>query len=107
MSIVDEDKKSSINIYYEKTSMYRSIHADGLIGGITPKNIVNLNFYSTRNSIPKSVNHSINYNGELDEFGVNSPDSKVGIFREIEMGIYMNKETAEEIYDFLKIILKK
>jgi uncharacterized alpha/beta hydrolase family protein len=102
-----EEKKPSVNIFYEKNPLYRTIHTDGLIGGITPKNVVNLNFYSTRNAIPKSVTHLINSSGKLEGKGTRSEDSKVGIIREIEMGIYMNKETAEEIYEVLKKILKK
>jgi hypothetical protein len=102
-----EEKKASINIYYEKNPMYRTIHSDGVIGGLTPKNMVNLNFYSTRNTIPKSVNHSLDATGKLDKKGIRSEDSEIGILREIEAGVYISKETAEEIFEFLKKILKK
>ncbi|EKT3958620.1 hypothetical protein AAIP55_002392 [Flavobacterium psychrophilum] len=104
---MEEEKKASINIYYEKNPSYRTIHSDGVIGGLTPKNMVNLNFYSTRNTIPKSINHSINSFGKLEKEGTRSEDSKTGIIREIETGIYISKETAEEMFEFLKKILKK
>lgn len=104
---MEEEKKASIDIFYEKNPLYRTIHVDGFIGGITPTNLVNLNFYSTRKSIPKSITHSINSFGKIEGKGVPSEDSKVGIMREIEMGLYMNKDTAEEIFEALKKILKK
>ena len=104
---MEEEKKANINIYYEKNPLYRTIYSDGIIGGLTPKNMINLNFYSTRNTIPKSVNHSLNSFGMLDKVGTRSEDSKIGIIREIETGVYINVETAGEIFEFLKIVLKK
>ncbi len=104
---MEEDKNATINIYYEKNSQYRTIHADGVLGGLTPKNAINLNFYSTRNVIPKHRIHQITSSGTLEKVGINSEDSKKGIIREIEFGVYMSKETATEIYEFLKIILEK
>ena len=95
-----------VNIYYEKNPLYRVIYADGLIGGITPTNGVNLNFYSTRNTIPKSVSHELNQDGTLNEKGTISNDSKVGIIREIEFGVYMTKDSAHDIYKFLKKIFE-
>lgn len=104
----DSKEKPSINIYYEKTPSYRTIHSDGVIGGITPDNkSVNLNFYSTRNTIPKYRSHSINIDGSINKEGISSDDSKTGMIREIEFGVYMNKETANSIYEFLKQVLKK
>jgi predicted ABC-type ATPase len=104
---VEEENKASINIYYEKTPMYRTIHSDGVIGGLTPKNMVNLNFYSTRNAIPKAITHAISASGSLDKEGIRSADSKIGIIREIESSVYISKETAEEIFEFLKKVLDK
>ena len=86
--------------------MYRTIYADGLIGGVTPTQSVNLNFYATRNVIPKSIAYEFNGDGTLKEDGLKSDDSKDGIIREIEIGVYMNKDTARDVYDFLKRIFE-
>jgi hypothetical protein len=99
-------KQASIEIYYEKNPLYRTIYADGLIGGITPAKGFNLTFYATRNPIPKSTIHEINSEGGVNPIGVASNDSKFGIIREIEVGVYMNKETAKDIYEFLKNIFE-
>lgn len=104
----DLNKKPSINIYYEKNPSYRTIYTDGVIGGFTPDNTsININFYATRHAIPKYRKHSINPDGSINQNGVPSEDSKSGMIREIELGIYMKTETAESIYEFLKKILNK
>lgn len=100
------EKSAHLEIYYEKNPSYKSFFIDGLIGGKTPTGSINLNFYATRNIIPKSVKHEVE-NGLLSQTGVNSDDSKVGIIREIEAGVYMDETTANDIYEFLKVILNK
>ena len=94
----------SIQIHYEKNPMYRTIFADGAVGGIAPTNLVNLSFYATRNAIPKSIIHNVSDDGVLDDGNV-SDDSKAGFIREIEIGVYMTKQTAKDLYNFLKNII--
>lgn len=96
-----------IKIYYEKNPQYRTIYVDGLIGGPTATGCLNLNFFSTRNSIPKSVEHELNIDGSISNEGKISDDSKEGIIREIEFGVYLNEKTAQEVYDLLGKFLKK
>lgn len=97
---------SEIRFYYEKNPSYRIIYTDGIIGGITPTKAVNLNFYATRPTIPKSTIHPIVEDNKISPEGVPSEDSKIGIMREIEIGIYMNIRTAKEVYEFLKNLLE-
>lgn len=106
---MEENKKpESIEIFYEKNPQYRTINADGAIGGLTPTNQVNISFYSTRNTIPKSITHKINDNGSLSEIPVEiNKDSKFGILREIEFGVYMSRQSAHELYLFLKKIFEQ
>lgn len=105
MSDIPENP-NHIDIYYEKNPTYKTMYVDGLIGGKTPTGSINMNFYSTRNFIPKSVRHEVD-GGLLRAEGVNSKDSKFGIIREIEAGIYMDEKTATDIYEFLKRVLNK
>lgn len=97
---------SDIRIYYEKNPFYRVIYADGLIGGVTPTGMVNFNFYATRPTIPKSTTHTINAERKVNPVGVTSEDSKLGLMREIEVGVYINMKTAKDIYEFLKKIVE-
>jgi hypothetical protein len=65
---------AEINIYYEKNPQYRVAYADGVIGGLTPTGTINLNFYSTRRTIPKSIKHQLDQDGNLVDPGVDSAD---------------------------------
>jgi hypothetical protein len=104
---VEEEKKpAKIQIFYVKNPLYRTIYADGLIGGPTPVNMINLTFYATRTTIPKSTLHEVEDNGHVNPIGIASQDSKIGILREMEMGVYINRETAKDIYEYLKKILE-
>ncbi|WP_461630866.1 hypothetical protein [Labilibaculum euxinus] len=105
-----ENKKKildKIEFHYEKNPQYRTINADGAYGGVTPTNHINISFYSTRNCIPTSVTHKVNENGSLSEQPIEvNPNSKTGVVREIEFGVYMNRQTAQDLLKFLKTIFE-
>ncbi len=101
------DNIKSINFYYEKNPLYRTVHVDGLMGGFTPNNQLNLNFYATRRTIPKSISKNLLENGVLSQEETISSDSKSGFINEIEFGVYMSQSTAENLYEFLKKTLNK
>lgn len=105
---MDKDKKTnrSVKIFYEKNPLYRSIYTDGAFGGVTPLNQINLSFYATRRPIPKSIEFELTEQGGLGKPISISEDSKIGIMREVEVCIYMNRNTAKEIYEFLKKTLE-
>ena len=98
---------ANVNIYYQKNPLYRSIYADGLIGGPTPANSICFSFYATRNTLPKSVKHEITPEGGVSADGKLSADSKSGIMREIEVSVYLNKQTAKEIFEYLKKLVEQ
>ena len=98
---------NSVDIHYEKNPQYRTIHTDGAIGGVSPIGMINLAFYSTRHAIPKSINQKLNPDGSMSQEPTTiSEDSKSGVIREIEFGVYMNKQTAQDLYNYLKNIFE-
>ncbi len=107
MGVDKEENKPIVKIHYEKNPQYRTVYVDGAIGGITPTNAINLNFYSTRHPIPKNVEFELREDGTLNKDGQPSLDSKTGIIREIEFGIYLNHDSATDLYEFLKRTLNK
>lgn len=102
--MVEHEKEPYVQIHYEKNPLYRTVFADGAVGGETPSGAFNLTFYATRKVIPKSTRHAISVDGKVNPIGIPSGDSKKGIMREVEVGVYMNMKTAKEIFDFLKPI---
>ena len=94
--------KKSIVIHNIKNSSFRQIHVDGAHGGITPTGLININFYSQRNAIPKGTEFNLTSKGELGSIVKDIDDSKVGIVREFEFGAYMDLNTCISLKQFLE-----
>lgn len=90
-----------ITFHNQIRSSFREIHVDGAIGGITSAGFLNMNFFAERFPIPKSTDFSVIENKKIGEKLGDSIDSKTGIIREYEVGIYMGYETATAISKFL------
>lgn len=88
--------ETEITVYNKISHNFRELHVDGAYGGLTPKGLININFYAERFPIPKSIVHNL-----LDKTSIDSEDSKVGLIREFEFGIYMDLNVAKQISDFL------
>jgi hypothetical protein len=100
-------KKNTVNIHYQKNPLYREIHVDGLIGGLTPRGKVTISFYAERMVIPKCEEHKIEEGGKLGELMKVSSDSKEGIIREIEFEAYLDIDTIRDIKNWLEIKIKE
>lgn len=98
-----KEKKSTqrtVTFHNKISQNFREIHVDGAFGSITPPGFVNLNFYAERLPIPKSTDYIVNDNS-LGEKLNDSQDSKTGVVREYEFGIYCDLKTAINIRNFL------
>ncbi len=104
---MEENKRKAVRVHYHKNPLYRTIYSDGIIGGTTPANQINISFYATRNTIPKSVDFELTDEGGLGKKIAVSGDSKVGVIKEIELGVYMSRQAAKGLYEFLKKALNE
>ena len=86
---------------YVKSSLFRIIHADGAIGGLTPCLGVQLHVWSERFPIPKQVVHPLNPDGTLGQEIAKDRVSRANIIREVEAGIVFDFETAKAVRDWL------
>ena len=94
------DKKAATFTVHNKISKsFRELHVDGAYGGITPKGLCNINFYAERLAIPKASEFKIE-DEKLVKIS-DSADSKKGIIREFETGVYMTIDTAKELHKWL------
>jgi hypothetical protein len=94
-----EGTPTIIKFYYEKGNEFRVSHVDGAIGGLTPTRDVFLAVYSQRTALPKVVEQQITPEGQLGT--VVKTEGKQGIFREMEIGLVMTPEVAEQVAEFL------
>lgn len=90
---------NAVKFHLVKGNFFRVIHADGVVGGITPSREIFLSLFNERDAIPQLIEQAINADGSLGEEIKRS--GKEGIVREIEVGVMLNVKTAKLIADWL------
>lgn len=94
-----EGAPTSIKIYYEKGRLFRVIHVDGALGGLTPTRNIFVSLYSQRDPLPKVIEQRLSPDGALgEEIG---REGKTGLFREMEIGLVLTSSVARELAKFL------
>jgi hypothetical protein len=93
----------TVTIHNKISSNYRSHHVDGAYGGLTPRGLISISFFSERFPIPKSQEMAVETDGRLNKVISNSPDSKTGIIREYETSIFIDLNVAKEVVDLLNL----
>jgi hypothetical protein len=91
--------EKEIEFHYLKVTDYRTFHADGAVGGLTPKGGISITFFSERPAIPQSVTQALDESGQLG--AEIRRVGKKGLVRELECGVVMDKETAGRIHEWL------
>jgi hypothetical protein len=99
--------KETLIVHNVKNSNYRQVHVDGAHGGITPSGYINLNFYSQRGAIPRGTKFEVSKDGQIGKMIENIENSKEGIVREFEFGVYMDLNTCESLKEFLELKIKE
>jgi hypothetical protein len=95
----DAKKPTKISFHYLKSAGFRSVHCDGIIGGVTPSGKIHFAAYTERGTIPQLVVHEIGPDGklgsEVERVG------RTGIAREMEVDIVMDVGMAERMRAWL------
>ena len=102
----DRDPKKKIRFHYLKSPAFRTIHADGVFGGVTNRLNISATFYNERQPIPDQVVHSVTDAGEL---GAEIRDERIvrdGMVREAEANIVMDVNFAKSLVDWLQAKIK-
>jgi hypothetical protein len=95
----ENSSTSTMKFHLIKGNLFRVIHADGAIGGITPSREIFFSLFSERGAIPTVIEQTINADGSLG--GETGRACKDGIVREIEVGVMLNAQTAKRISEWL------
>lgn len=95
----------SLTINYLKSSDFREVACDGVLGGPTPTGNLWLAFYTERFPLPRIVRHKLkSIEGAYaidDEVPAEPVESREGIIRNVEFGLYMSVATAEQLHAWL------
>ena len=102
----------SIRYDYLKSNLYRVVHADGIVGGVTPGGTLIFSVFSERTPIPQQVSHAIEVNEEtrsitLGDEIVSERVSRQALVREVEVGVIIDYKTAVLFRDWLSQQLEK
>jgi hypothetical protein len=87
---------------YIKSQYFRTVHAEGIWGGITPRLGIHMDFWSERPSIPKHVAHEITSAGLIGKEILSETINRSTIIREVEVGVTVDLGTAKQIIEWLQ-----
>lgn len=98
---------TSLKFDFVKSSLFRTIHVDGVVGGVTPQRSVYMALFNERLPLPRQTTYVVNPDGQLGDEILELRDSRVAIVREMEVGIVMSVETTEAIINWLQQAVDK
>jgi hypothetical protein len=98
----NKEKQGKTIVFHNKiASNFQEFHVDGAFGGVTPRGLISIGFFAERFPIPTSTEFSLSEGGQIGGKIKDGDDSKSGILREFQTGIFMDLNTARELHTFL------
>lgn len=97
-------KEVTLDVHYIKNNDFKTVLATGIIGGITPNGLIDMNFFIDRIPIPQKVTHSLSGGSLGTEI---RKDSKKGIIREVNFGVVLDFTTAKSMLEWLDTKVKE
>ena len=92
---------------YLKSPQFRSIRADGAIGGLTPDGLIHFALYSERIAIPRQIVQPVEADGTLGPAISELTVSRGSIVREMDVDVFVSPEVAVRLRDWIDDQLKK
>ncbi|MEX2213683.1 MAG: hypothetical protein WD768_06125 [Phycisphaeraceae bacterium] len=90
-----------IVFHYIKSPQFRTVHADGVHGGITPQGRIQMSVFSERFPIPVQTVQKIMDNQPGEEV-VGQRVAKEGVVREVEVNLVMDVRQAASLVKWLE-----
>lgn len=101
----DEQRQIEVNFRYIKSNLFRVVHIDGALGGVTPRGNIHISLYNERPAIPDGGKLTVSSTaGEIIK-----PEQyigKGGIIREIEVDVMIDLPTAQQLKAWLERQIK-
>ncbi|MDE0646042.1 MAG: hypothetical protein OXH84_07405 [Gammaproteobacteria bacterium] len=89
-----------IKFHYIKSSNFRVIPASGVWGGVNPRGLIDMTFFTERSPIPTVLTHSITSEGQLGE--EIARETKDGLVRDVHVSIVIDLPFAKSFRDWLE-----
>lgn len=101
----EKEKDDRLYISWQKSNFFRVIHSDGAWGGLTPKGMLSIAFFSERAPIPRTTSLKIDISPGSNVASASGAervdDSREGIVREVECQILMSVDSARLLQQWL------
>jgi hypothetical protein len=104
---MENEINNSFKFKYVFDDDYNPKYVNGAFGGVNPQGEINLNFYMERFAIPKKEQVEIDSQSNITNVTHEPEDVDSRFIRFIQCGITMNRERAQEIYEFLGQLLSQ
>ena len=98
-----------LQIQYQKSPQYRTIHCDGAYGGLTPRGYLSFTIYNERNTLPRRTSRTIERgpDGTPSSMGPEQVEETLGgIMRQLEATVVMDVNAAREFYTWFTTKLR-
>jgi hypothetical protein len=94
-------QQQKLIFHYEKSNMFRVIHADGVHGGISPQLNIHMALFNERQPIPQQITHQVGDKGVIGSEDIGARVQKDGILREVEADVVLSIATAKAMVRWL------
>jgi len=87
---------------YIKSNLFRVIHCDGAIGGVTPSGNLHIAFFSERPAIPRTLVHARDDHGTLGPPIPERTQGRPGVVREMDIDVVLSPRAADALILWLQ-----
>jgi hypothetical protein len=94
-----------VAFHYIKSSDYRPIYVDGVIGGLTPRGLIQMSVFSEHTAIPQKTVSKFLPDGTLGDNLSDEEVSRGGIVRDLSATLLFNEDLARRLVDWLNVRL--
>jgi hypothetical protein len=101
-----EETRRKITITTRKAEGFRVVPAEGAIGGITPSQMYQINFYIEAPNIPTDITHELLQDGKLGP-QVSHRQEGGDVVREIQCAVLMTLQQAEALARWIMNTIKQ
>ena len=100
------EKEKRVRFDYIKSQYFRSVHVDGIFGGVVPNGkSIRMSIWNERWPIPKQTVHEMDEKGIVKDEITEERISRDAIVREVEIDLVMDAECAKQMRDWLSVKL--
>ena len=97
----------TVEFHYIKGPDFKSVHIDGAIGGLTPRGLAHIAFFSERAAIPKKTVSELLPSGAVGEEITSQREGKDGIVRQMEVDVFLTEPAVLDLRNWLNVRLEE